>query len=821
MSQGHEPAAGKSDPAPIAGLRWRVAVTGAIIFWEGFWRIAWRPASALALFLSLSLFDVWRLLPVSVHYLTLLALLIFGAVIFAQGFSQLRFPDRRTILIRLERDNALAHHPLLALEDRQESGMESADARMLWRMHLARILRRLPPLRLKPPQPQVIQADIYGLRLIAGILLVAGVFTAGPHAFSRLMAGFTPLGFAPLNAARLEVWITPPAYTGKAPILLAGQALQQAGPANTEGEPVRVPAGSELSLRFYGGQPAELIMDADAWRKRRLPLQKIDSANQQLSVKLDHDQSLSFSQRGAASRNWRIKIIPDQPPVISLLEDISVTRQYALNIRFAAADDYGLASAAVEITPAADTSSPQPPPLKIALPLPRKGKDASQTAYADLTEHPWAGSRVNVRLTATDSADQTGFSAPVQIVLPQRPFHQPLARALMELRGKVLTTPDEDGRTIAALDALSLYPEQFTKEYPLYLGLRVARHRLSLAGRDAQARSSVIGLLWALALRLEDDGAPLAGDALRQLQNALREALAGGASDEEIAGLMQQLREAMQDYLRGLAAQADGNTEDGAPVPQPENDKAQNQTLRMEDLEEMLRQIERLNKSGAREAAQDLLAQLQNILENLRAENQNGAENPRQKAMGGALRDLTDMLREQQQLQDETSRQRQQGAGKTGNLAKEQEALRGKLEGAMRKLGEGAEGESPQALGRAEQAMREAAGALKKGEAGSALEPQSQSIGQLRAGAGAIARMLREEAAKNQAARGDGNGAAPSERDPLGRGMGNDPNGAAAIPQQFDIERALHIRRELELRASQRRRPAEELDYIGRLLKLF
>ena len=821
MSEGHEPAAKKREPAPIAGLRWRVAVTGALMFWENLWRSAWRPASALALFLSLSLFDVWRLLPVWAHALSLFALLAYCAVILVQGFRQLRYPDRRSILARMERDNELAHHPLLALEDRQELGTENADARMLWRMHLARIIRRLPPLRLKAPAPQVIHADNYGLRLIAGILLVAGAFAAGPHTLARLAAGFTPLAFAPQNPARLEAWITPPAYTGKAPILLAGQALQQAGPANSDGDSIHVPAGSELSLRLYGGPAAELIMDADAWRKRRLPLQKIDSANQQLSVRMDHDQTLSFRQTGAATRNWRIRIIPDQPPVISLLEDIGVTRQFALNIRFAAKDDYGLTAAAAEISPAADTSSPQPPPLKIALPLPHRGKDAGQTAYVDLTEHPWAGSRVNVRLTATDSADQTGFSAPVQIVLPQRPFNHPLARAVIEQRGRIAAAPDEDRRTIRALDALSLYPDQFTKEYPAYLGLRVARHRLSHAGNDAQERNSVSGLLWALALSLEDGGATLAGDTLRQLQDALENALAGGASDEEIAGLMQKLRGALQDYLRALAAMAAENTEDGGQVPPQEDDASQEQTLRMEDLEKMLQQIERLNQSGAREAAQDLLAKLQDILENLRLGSMNGKENPRHKAMGDALRELTDVLREQQQLQDDTNRQNQQGGGKSGGLAREQEALRGKLEGAMRRLDDGAEGESPQALNRAERAMRDAAGALKKGDASSALEQQSQSIDQLRAGAGALARKLREEEAKNQAGKGDGNDPAPAGRDPLGRGTGNDPNGAAAIPEEFDVERALHIRRELELRASQRRRPAEELDYIERLLKLF
>ncbi len=117
--------------------------------------------------------------------------------------------------------------------------------------------------------------------------------------------------------------------------------------------------------------------------------------------------------------------------------------------------------------------------------------------------------------------------------------------------------------------------------------------------------------------------------------------------------------------------------------------------------------------------------------------------------------------------------------------------------------------------------MQEAAKALREGAAGEALEPQSQAMDQLRAGAGALAKILREEAAKAQAGNGGGDGNSHQETDPLGRPMASDAGGATAIPEQFDIERALQIRRELELRSSQRRRPPEELNYIDRLLKLF
>lgn len=245
------------------------------------------------------------------------------------------------------------------------------------------------------------------------------------------------------------------------------------------------------------------------------------------------------------------------------------------------------------------------------------------------------------------------------------------------------------------------------------------------------------------------------------------------------------------------------------------------------DLDAMLNQIERLSKSGARGAAQEMLSKLQNILENMRPSRTAGQQSPTQKKYGEALRDLSQMMRRQQQLQDQTHQQRQQGPGPgpgPGNdeLARNQERLRGALGELRGKMGKAPPEDMPNALGRAEGAMRDAARALRDGKSDDAIARQGQAMDQLRASADALARMLREEDAQAQKNSGDGDDAASDQQtDPLGRPIASDSGGSTAIPEQFDIERALQIRRELELRASQRRRPAEELKYIDRLLKQF
>src|SRR5205823_3546504 len=137
--------------------------------------------------------------------------------------------------------------------------------------------------------------------------------------------------------------------------------------------------------------------------------------------------------------------------------------------------------------------------------------------------------------------------------------------------------------------------------------------------------------------------------------------------------------------------------------------------------------------------ARELLAQMQNMLENLRAARpgqQQRGNNQAQQMMRG----LQDLMQRQQQLLDKSFRaQRQQGqqgqpgqqdrsrqpgqpgdqqesaeqGGELGDEAGEQEGLRHSLGDLMRRLGEGM-GDIPDPFGRAERAMRDATGALQK-----------------------------------------------------------------------------------------------------------
>ena len=88
----------------------------------------------------------------------------------------------------------------------------------------------------------------------------------------------------------------------------------------------------------------------------------------------------------------------------------------------------------------------------------------------------------------------------------------------------------------------------------------------------------------------------------------------------------------------------------------------------------MIERMERLSRSGDKEAAKQLLEQLQEMLENLQMAQpgQSGDD-----GMEQAFNELNDMIRKQQQLRDKTFKQgqdsrrdraaRQKAAGRTGH----------------------------------------------------------------------------------------------------------------------------------------------------------
>ena len=103
------------------------------------------------------------------------------------------------------------------------------------------------------PRTRVPERDPWALRAAVALLfVVAFAFSFGPLGGSVADA-FRPHAGLDAIPPRIDAWVTPPAYTGKAPIFLTVRQPTQASAGFT------VPKGSEVSLRVTGGSGEETL----------------------------------------------------------------------------------------------------------------------------------------------------------------------------------------------------------------------------------------------------------------------------------------------------------------------------------------------------------------------------------------------------------------------------------------------------------------------------------------------------------------------------------------------------------------------------------
>ena len=792
------------------GLAWLA------LFWERLWPAAWPAVGVAGAFLGLALMGVPPLLGGWLH----LALMgLFAAAFIAAlriGFLGLRKPTPAEARRRLELQNELAHRPLAVMEDRL-SPTGDRGSRILWEIHVKRMRDTVRGLKVGLPHPGIGARDVFALRAVVYLLIVVGLAVAGTEGWSRIAQAMSPdFSPAPEIPARIDAWINPPEYTSVPPFQLQASAEKT----------YRVPQGSKLLARVYGGRGQPFLhVGATA-----TPFDSVDRLNHELSVEITAGDQLRFTQEDRELANWPLEVVVDIPPEIALARTPSATPRGTLRIDYEARDDYGLVGAKAEFKLLEGGSGDV---LERPLPLSALGaRETSEASFHDLTPHPWAGMPVTLNLVAIDALGQEGRSDAVQLTLPERPFRHPVARAIIEQRKNLVRAPDRRRIVALALGAIAAAPESYDEDIVAFLALRTAVSRLRFS-KDEGSLPEIIDLLWDTALRIEDGQLSIAERELRAAQQALMEALARGADDGEIERLMDQLQEAMQRYLQALAEQAARLAEAGQqPLPYD----PQSRSIEAEQLQEMLERARELSRLGARDAAREMLRQLQEMLESLRS-GPMMAMPPEMRGADRAIRELGDLMRDQQRLLDQTFRQsprgRQRGLPDRGQgqqpgrdpmqgmqgMSDEQEGLRRRLGEIMRQLGEQF-GEIPGALGRAERSMRGAREALGQGQAGEATESQGRAINQMAEGLRGLARELARQMGAGQGDETDGN---PFDEDPLGRpaARGGMDTSTIQLPEKADLQRAREILDELRRRAGERRRPELERDYIDRLLERF
>jgi uncharacterized protein (TIGR02302 family) len=871
----------------------------AALMWERAWPAIAAFGAAIGIFLIVSWLGLWLAMP---PYGRIIGLVLFLGLLVVALLPALRIrtPSPSETLSRLDSQSRLPHRPVTALADHLASRPDDPVGAALWRAHLARAAAQIGQLKAGLPSPRLAAIDRKALRALVLLGVIATFFMVPGDHLRRVSAAFDWHTLTAPAPYRVDAWVTPPGYTSRPPVMLPGlrsQETAQAGAAAQPSEPadvpgydaaaLTVPAGSELVVRITGLADAKLTLDggvAAVEEKKEdaqpgtaaapppaAPAGREKVAADERRYVIGADGSARIEAPDGRRVAWHFRAQPDAPPTIELTKDPQASGRTALALSYKAEDDYGVlsAEATFAVVPphaplfALKNALPKPParPLveapNFALPLSGgRGKVATGQTTKDLTESPWAGTRVTMTLIARDEAGQTGSSRPRSFVLPARQFSNPLARALIEQRRLLALDANERGQVEAALDALAIAPEKFTPNPSHYMGLRSAYWRLANARSDEDLRG-VVDYLWDIAIRIEDGDMSDVEKRLRDAQQALQNALENGASDEEIKRLAQELREAMQDFMKALAEQAQRN---GQQADNNQPNDPNTRFVRPQDLQKMLDRIEDMARNGARDAAKQMLSELQNMLNGLQAGRQQQRRQG-QSQMSQAMDQLGDMIRRQQQLRDRTFREgrndQQQQDQAFNDLKQNQEKLReqlkqlrDKMQQAMRgqqgqqgqpgqqgqqgQQGQGEEGQQGQngqggmpgegGMGEAEQAMREAEQALGQGDGTGAVDAQSEALQALRKGAQQMAEAMQQQEGQQGEGPGGPSGETAERNDPLGRPLRSRDYGddvTVKVPDEMDMQRARRVLEELRRRFGEPERPRLELDYLERLLRDF
>ncbi|HEX5210878.1 MAG TPA: TIGR02302 family protein [Pseudolabrys sp.] len=816
------------------------------LLWERLWPALAVLVTSLGLFLAFSWAGLWLVLPPLARAIGLVFFLIVTAIA-TTPLALLRLPSAAEGLRRLDRNSGQEHRPATSVIDQIAANQHDPVAQALWRAHVERALLSARKLRAGWPKPRLARRDPMALRALVLILGVVTFFAAGGERWKRVTAAFDWHGVvAPANF-RIDAWVTPPNYTGKPPVMLAGLRPGEATPATA---PIAVPAGSELVIRSSGNVHFDVARKGDIEPVAQDTHAALPAGSQERRFTIKGDGSATLQGIGGGDLAWAFIAIPDRAPTIDLLHDPERQARGALRLDYRMTDDYGVVEAHAEFAlkdddaPAGAHPLFNAPEFPLTLPQARTRAGVAQTTR-DLTEHPWAGAQVEITLVARDEAGNLGRSGTTEYTLPERIFVKPVARALIEQRRLLALDAGAKPAVLAALDALVIAPEKFTPEVPVYLGLRAIYFDLANAKTDDQLRD-VVARMWDMATHLEDGNVSQAEQALRQAQDALRQALERGASDEEIKKLMEQLRAAMDKYLQALAEEMRKNPQQ---LTRPLDRNTRMLTER--DFKSMLDRLENLARSGNKDAARRLLDEMQSMLENLQMARPGAQGDDGDDDMMSALDELGDMIRKQQQLRDKTYKQgqdsrrnhQQQGDGQQqlGDLRKDQQALRDRLNKLLDQLrqrglgnpkqqqGQGQKGQGDGEMGQlgsAGEAMGEAEGELGQGDADSAVGSQGRALEAMRKGAGELAQSMQQNGmgpGPGQPGR-NGRQRAQQNTDPLGRPMRGREYGddvTVKVPGEIDAQRARRILEELRKRFGESGRPQIELDYIERLLKDF
>ncbi|EHH69341.1 DUF4175 domain-containing protein [Gluconobacter morbifer] len=479
-----------------------------VIWWERAWQPFRWPLLMVAFYVLASLARLPQSLPDWLHALAEIAVLGTALWLTIRGIRQITPATTVQADRRIERDSHLAFQPLLSLTDRPAyAGM--GEQSTIWTRHVERVAAGLGPLRVGFPRPAMGTPEKAAVAAVP-LVLITAIVLSGVHTPSRLHAGFLPgVDDDSIPLPTLQAWIDRPGYAPGAPVFLS---------AHGQNGTIRVPQGAILNATITGARGRPVLHGVSSAKRSRLDAQSWNE-----HALLEQSGLVSLMVRGRTLGSWTITVEPDLPPTVTWDGRPGPEKDdWRTGLPWKVHQTYGVSSLEAEITlPGLYRGRV----LTVPIPLDGQPKDAHGLARPDLSSDPFAGMEVEGRLHAKSVSGHESRSAAVRFRLGTRRFSDPLARALVSLRRRLMLGQEH---TSQAADELTLLTQ--TTNVPAILapmGLMIASLQ-----KDAPegAEVAVPGQLWALALYQDDlkrDGPEIADAAaeVRAAQQSVQQQL--------------------------------------------------------------------------------------------------------------------------------------------------------------------------------------------------------------------------------------------------------------------------------------------------------
>ncbi|AAW61681.1 Hypothetical transmembrane protein [Gluconobacter oxydans 621H] len=409
-----------AEPNPALHLKALRRKAQRVLWWERAWEPLRWPLLLVAFYVLACLARIPQSLPDWLH--TLLEAGVLGTALWLTITGLRRVPSVSIPVAdrRIEHDSKLAYQPLLSLTDRPAfagNGEQSA----IWSRHVERVTASLGTLRVGLPHPETSLHERLALIAVPLAIVVAAIL-GGTHTPSRLHAGLLPgVDDNSIPLPTLQAWIDRPSYAPGAPIFLSA----------TGHNTLDVPQGAILNATITGAHGKPALHGIASPEQNRLDAESWNSHGT-----LQQSGTISIVVRGRTLGSWRVKVEPDLPPTVTWDGKPGPQKDdWRTGLPWHVHQTYGVASLEAEINLPGLTRGRI---LRVPIPLDGQPKDAKGVATPDLSSDPFAGMEVEGRLHAKSASGRESRSDIVKFQIAARKFTDPLARALVALRRRLM-----------------------------------------------------------------------------------------------------------------------------------------------------------------------------------------------------------------------------------------------------------------------------------------------------------------------------------------------------------------------------------------------